>query len=345
MSSAASPSHPIPTPSSSSSSSPPPLTYFCHLCNRSVTLSPPPSPLRCPDCSSGFLEEDPDLIPPPPPPPPHLADVFSDDSDRDLDDPSDLSPSSPTSAAQAYLRRLILRLSSDDIPVPPRGPCPASPPSISSLPTVPVSEPSLPCAVCKDEFVVSSPARLLPCGHLYHSDCIVPWLSRHNSCPVCRASIPSTRPAPELPPSPPPGTTTHVSVRFRTLLDEMNNDNSGGARALRVALRELTRRTLSREHMTAEASPQLVQTETGGLAGLETSGETVSSASPQLAQAETGGSAGPANSGETVSSAWVSGSGGGDDMFGGSGSGGRLDEDGDTVMSEALSQAQRAILD
>lgn len=310
MSSAAFPSNPF-TPSTPSSSSPSPsLTYYCHLCRRSVDLSPAPGPLRCPDCSGGFLEEENETPPPPPPPPPHLADIFSDESDHDLDDSSDLLPSSPTTAAQNYLRRLILRLSSDDIPIAPRGPCPASPPSISSIPTVSISESSLPCAVCKDEFVTSFPARLLPCGHLYHSDCIVPWLSRHNSCPVCRAPIPSTQPATELPPSPPPGTRTHVSIRFRTLLDEMNNDNSGGARALRVALREITRRTVAREPTAAEASPT------------------------QLAQAETGGSAGPANSGETVSSAWpVSGSGAGG--FVGAVRSSRFDEDGDAVMSEA----------
>lgn len=90
----------------------------------------------------------------------------------------------------------------------------------------------------------------------------------------------------------------------------MNNDNSGGARALRVALREITRRTVAREPTAAEASPT------------------------QLAQAETGGSAGPANSGETVSSAWpVSGSGAGG--FVGAVRSSRFDEDGDAVMSEA----------
>jgi hypothetical protein len=90
----------------------------------------------------------------------------------------------------------------------------------------------------------------------------------------------------------------------------MHDDNSGGARALRVALRELTRRTVVRETPAAEASP------------------------PQLAQAETGGSTGPASSWETISSAWpVNGSGTGG--FAGAGRSSRLDEDGNVVMSEA----------
>ncbi|KAL1330495.1 hypothetical protein HN51_047734 [Arachis hypogaea] len=75
-----------------------------------------------------------------------------------------------------------------------QGPPPASRSSIDAMPTIKVTQRHLRsdshCPVCKDKFEVGTEARQMPCNHMYHSDCIVPWLVQHNSCPVCRQELP-----------------------------------------------------------------------------------------------------------------------------------------------------------
>nr|KYP69238.1 E3 ubiquitin-protein ligase CIP8 [Cajanus cajan] len=72
-----------------------------------------------------------------------------------------------------------------------RGAPPASKSAVEALPTVKIESEGVVCAVCKDLLGVGDAAKRLPCGHEYHGDCIVPWLSSRNSCPVCRFELPT----------------------------------------------------------------------------------------------------------------------------------------------------------
>ncbi|KAG1358816.1 E3 ubiquitin-protein ligase RING1-like [Cocos nucifera] len=298
-----------------------PLTFWCHECDMSVTLLPssssPPS-LLCPECRGDFLEEMEFPASPRPHHPQTLTLTLSlSDSDSDSDDPDDVdgigdSPDGDDprrrrrrGPTQDYFRRLIHHLAAGEgrpLPLPVRGPSPAPRASIDALPTVQISNPSLLCAVCKDEFPLHSDARQLPCSHLYHSDCIVPWLSLHNSCPVCRFRLPSVDSASA------DHRRSRMSVRFGSFFDDDDEDDGGGVLAIRTALHRIRRR----HRLLVPARPSV---------------SAVVEASPtQMAQAETG-SSGPATSGETVTSEWpVEG--------GGAPAGGRVDDEGDAVMSD-----------
>ncbi|XP_064391295.1 E3 ubiquitin-protein ligase RNF126-B-like [Halichondria panicea] len=70
------------------------------------------------------------------------------------------------------------------------GPPPAEQNKIESLPTV-LSTPEnmefcKSCSVCKEDFPNGENLLQLPCTHLYHKDCILPWLKLHDTCPTCR---------------------------------------------------------------------------------------------------------------------------------------------------------------
>lgn len=74
-----------------------------------------------------------------------------------------------------------------------RGAPPASVSYINSMPRVTINEESgsMVCAICKDAFTVGTAVNQLPCFHLYHSSCILPWLSARNTCPLCRYELPT----------------------------------------------------------------------------------------------------------------------------------------------------------
>ncbi len=95
------------------------------------------------------------------------------------------------------LEQLIQQLAEND---PNRyGTPPASKSAVQGLPDIKISQDLLAsdssqCAVCKDSFELDEVAKQMPCKHIYHSDCILPWLDLHNSCPVCRYELPTDDP-------------------------------------------------------------------------------------------------------------------------------------------------------
>uniref|UniRef100_F1LEV0 E3 ubiquitin-protein ligase RNF181 n=1 Tax=Ascaris suum TaxID=6253 RepID=F1LEV0_ASCSU len=52
------------------------------------------------------------------------------------------------------------------------------------------------CPICICEWEKNESAKLIrmPCEHIFHESCILPWLKRTNSCPVCRHELPSHDP-------------------------------------------------------------------------------------------------------------------------------------------------------
>lgn len=47
------------------------------------------------------------------------------------------------------------------------------------------------CPVCLKEFDAGTMAKLMPCRHIFHKECIIPWLQKTNSCPLCRYELPT----------------------------------------------------------------------------------------------------------------------------------------------------------
>lgn len=44
------------------------------------------------------------------------------------------------------------------------------------------------CSICFNN-IKSYHNGILPCGHMFHSDCILKWIERSSTCPLCRQSL------------------------------------------------------------------------------------------------------------------------------------------------------------
>lgn len=54
------------------------------------------------------------------------------------------------------------------------------------------SQPS--CPICSEDFVLSNEALRMPCSHIFHDSCVMPWLEMKQNCPICRAELSNTLP-------------------------------------------------------------------------------------------------------------------------------------------------------
>lgn len=152
-----------------SSSSSVRLTYWCHECDISVSLvfsttatNLPLQEVLCPHCQTHFLEHMESINPNSPNPLP-LEQQLS------TEDPSNSDASGLNNSSSVGIRMNSVEISES------------------------LSRES--CAICKDEFSLHSEAKQLPCNHLYHSECILPWLSHRSSCPLCRFQLPMINPS------------------------------------------------------------------------------------------------------------------------------------------------------
>jgi E3 ubiquitin-protein ligase RNF115/126 len=45
------------------------------------------------------------------------------------------------------------------------------------------------CPICFNDWELNEEAKKMPCGHVFHEACLLPWLNTRNSCPICRYEV------------------------------------------------------------------------------------------------------------------------------------------------------------
>lgn len=65
--------------------------------------------------------------------------------------------------------------------------------AVVALPSVEVSGGgvAVECVICKEEMREGREVCELPCQHLFHWKCILPWFRKRNTCPCCRFQLPT----------------------------------------------------------------------------------------------------------------------------------------------------------
>ncbi|XP_010253444.1 PREDICTED: E3 ubiquitin-protein ligase SGR9, amyloplastic [Nelumbo nucifera] len=63
--------------------------------------------------------------------------------------------------------------------------------AVVALPSVELCGTGTECAICKEAMGGGRDVCELPCGHMFHWMCILPWLAKRNTCPCCRLRLPT----------------------------------------------------------------------------------------------------------------------------------------------------------
>eukprot|EP00927_Polykrikos_kofoidii_P051227 TRINITY_DN45012_c0_g1_i1.p1 TRINITY_DN45012_c0_g1~~TRINITY_DN45012_c0_g1_i1.p1 ORF type:complete len:289 (-),score=66.63 TRINITY_DN45012_c0_g1_i1:219-1010(-) len=45
------------------------------------------------------------------------------------------------------------------------------------------------CVICQEALPAGSKVKAMPCGHVFHDDCLMSWVGKNNSCPTCRNDV------------------------------------------------------------------------------------------------------------------------------------------------------------
>ncbi|CAG9329642.1 unnamed protein product [Blepharisma stoltei] len=189
------------------------MEYWCHICKRESQINE--ETITCSSCGSNFVE----LIEDEEQHPRNFVPYQPAQSIRNLLSSlllSSLRSGTNVTDTDATMDQIIHHLMMNDTNR--YGPPPASQGAISTLPSVKINQEVikargrlmsgfdecgerieedrvvLECSVCKEEFGPDEEAIDMPCQHMFHQNCLIPWLKEHNNCPVCRFELPTDDP-------------------------------------------------------------------------------------------------------------------------------------------------------
>eukprot|EP01041_Mallomonas_annulata_P005206 gene5206-10421_t len=161
--------------------------YFCHSCRRIFAMSTAPIGMHCPYCQSSFLEEfggrGSSRI--------NARDLrlgLSDEQARRLNNAATL-----LQILEAQLREELSNLQNAFMEAEARKSQPLTRAMLDNLKSTNLNvdmlcdQPS--CPICSEDYVLGEVVTKLPCTHVFHRTCVLPWLEMKRTCPICRFEL------------------------------------------------------------------------------------------------------------------------------------------------------------